>query len=245
MFPIDLLSRVVDAIIAAIATNSTDVIMSQSRWRDSSRKFARELLIFYEDLKRYNSTANLIVFYLERLESTEPSSWEYTRLFDEINKEARDLGQIMGSLMSRFVPDLRGEEVRYTGRWQPSKRALRRGIIMEIYDPQLIELARASYMMDDFVAATIAEIDNIHFDKERNEVRVNLANDYDITTVLPYVKEYLREPAAFLDNFPLAEDREILPKISQLIRYNISVVEQLRQKIQETFREHFTIEDVL
>lgn len=248
MFPVDLLSSMVNAIVGAVATDSTDTVMSKARRSDSPRKFAREFFAFYEDLKRYSYIANYTALFVEELGSPDLTSWRRDDLMGFINKSADELAGIMGSLMDRFAPDPR--EIDYPD-WaddepQPSKRALRRAAIMEIYDPRLVELARASYRMDFWVVSALARIDNLHFDKERNEVQVNLDTSYDIASILSCVEEWVRTGGEGLtDAYSLSDNKEIISKISGIVRDNAVVVEQLREKVRDALREHFSLEELL
>jgi len=255
VFPISLLSTVINAIIAAISQNATDKIMSGTH--DSSRKFGRELLDFYEDLQDYADRAQWLIVVIERSDFTDTSTRSYNHSIGEINRIAHRLAAITGQLVGRFCPPTHdGDDIFYAnGKWQPSKRALRRGAIVDVFDPQLVVLARTAYSSDMTVASMAAQIAKLHIDEKQSTVTTFIPHQNDIMPLLSrmgyryqiggYGLNQKEFPTGVITRASLGENPHLVDEIVDLIRNNIDMVIELRGKVRELLREHFTIIDLL
>lgn len=250
MFPVELLSRVADSVLEVLAGKAVDRLLS--RYRDSPKKFARDLFAFYEDLKTYIDTCNDLIRVMESPSLQPQATAGYN--FDHANRLAERLAEITGNLMDRFFPVFEIEHFEYPGRREPNKKAVRRGAVMNIYDEQLVDLTRMSYRGDVAVIAWVRHISMIYFDKERNELWTYMPVDGDIRPLLQYGIFYglpyftgggQTDPPEDITRLSFSDDRQDIQQVVELIRHNVEVVQDLRQQVRESIRTHFSISDLL
>jgi hypothetical protein len=86
MFPIELLAKITDIALGAIGQEAISRLVPNRR--DSSRKFARDLLEFYETLQVYGSDCAALAAILENEHFGDRNHWSYRQNLENANRQA-------------------------------------------------------------------------------------------------------------------------------------------------------------
>jgi hypothetical protein len=132
---------------------------------------------------------------------------------------------------------------------------------MEFHDSQLVELARGVYMADMGVFYLVSQIGTMRFDQASHQAWYYSAAGGDITPILPYLGHHYEAnlrlfpgwqseenewvPAPPVERLDLIDSRARILDLAVALRENRRIVEELRSKVREAIRDHFTVDDLL
>jgi hypothetical protein len=244
MFLIGLLTKIVDMIVSQIVDEAGQRLLSG--WQDSKKKLGRDLLDFYVGLERYALLATSLAESLEKHHLRNPVGYAWITTTEPT---AKKLARVTGELVGKFWPFLTepySEELysEFTGR-PPKRQAARRAAVMDVYDRQLLELAKATYRDDMHVIRIVEWISQIHF--EHLEMWMYSPIDGDLEPLLAH-REIPAEQVRRLSLERYPPDEESLQQVAELIviiRRNVDAVQELRANLRRAMKEHFSIEDLL
>jgi hypothetical protein len=263
VFPVDLFGRIANEVLKKLVDGGVSRAISRSG--DSQQRFGRDLFAFYEGLEDYAETASHLQVVIERIDLSDPPGNSLDTNIDWANRLSNELSATVAGLMESLWPpgveyDEAAEEILHG---EPSKRAMRRGKVMGVLDPKLVELAKTTLALDLNAIGLAQYLNAIYFDLDHLEIATVLPANGDLTVILREMQalgfsfrsvgELLgppEEPIALLPpgaatRISLASESEQIDNLVALLGENVDSVRALRNRVGTALRQHFTLEDLL
>src|ERR1041384_3958569 len=141
MFPTEIISRIVEAILGDLGKN----LIAKSR--DSKRQFARNLLAFYDASYDYELECQYLLNILDRDRADNPKEGIRSYVADDAQRTSERMTKSVSKMVGLFSRDLPRSWHDYLDE-KPSKEAQRRFTLIEIYGSDLAALMKRAATID-------------------------------------------------------------------------------------------------
>lgn len=172
MSPVEVIARLVELVLYAIAEVSIDNLRP-SRRETARRALARSLVAFSKDLREYSMTSRALARLVESPSFGDVSHTSYRVDFRAANSLAETLTALMGRFVGTFwTTALEARLLPATSdlRERPTASARRRGDVLKVFDEPLIRAVESAYAGDFLVHWVIEQVERLHFVATKNEV---------------------------------------------------------------------------
>jgi hypothetical protein len=244
MFPVELISKIVEIILGDIGKNIL------AKGRDSKRKFARDLFSYYESVKDYRRLCVDLLKLVERERRLIPSH----RLSPGTAKKIQSISDEMTELISIIVGKFEGEWTDHLREAvhgeSPSKEAKKRFDVLELYDSQLAVLVNRANSMDTSVAylASLLSRQKVNWDDQQIMMLSPCATDLPVAVESIYGGWWRdkneRELVKSMQAIKFADDMDY-EILRNLIVHNMEVIDELAKSIAEFLKSYVALEDLL
>ncbi len=254
MFTAELLTRIVDSVIAQITERSGGRLVP--RRQDSQGRLGRDLLAFYEKLDMYLYNAEMLAFHVKP-SLLNPDYQRFGYHLDVVNTWSARVAKTVGELMQIVGPAL---EDHYDStlhghtRRRASARAARRASVLSIYDEQLVSLLYTAYEQETSLLAVSQALNALYFDSAEAEAHLFDLRDAKLPLITHLDAEAAMDAACEgrawspthqgVRRFSLRDDEQV-EQLQAALNTNVETVRALRERVKLALREHFTIDDLL
>lgn len=260
MFPIDLLKKLIEVLLSEVFKDE------YSRSRHPKRRFARELLAVYEDVKVYSGCCRQFLEMLERERELVPSGRVTPGTARELRTLTRAMAEIIRSIIDRF-----GDDVHRTFIDPESAKARRRRIyphgrgerdrtVLEIMYPELASILDRATESDtmfvmglDVLTCELVDQQRVRVPREIVEDIQQLQRSHDSRymgstradrgDVVGLVSD-LDDLMLLSDTFDLRDEAQF-QSLRRILTSSIGDADQLVQAIGSHLRTRSTVDDLL
>ena len=162
MLSIELLKSVVTKVIGDAASR----VFSQGI--DAKRRFAREMLTYYENVKDYKAACSDLVALIRRERQLVPNG----RVTPGSAKRFQEISDKMSSLVETLLYPFEHEweaDIRVMPKHPTARRNL---TLLELYDTQLVQALQSGHFVDTRTSYLAAQMSKQYIDWERQEIKL-------------------------------------------------------------------------
>jgi hypothetical protein len=251
MFPVELLSRIVEIVLGDVAKDAV------KRGQDRKRRFARELFGYYEVVKEYRQLCQELISLVEREKQLVPSG----RMTPGTARHIQEVSLRMAERVETLVGAFEGELWDYRrdpegGDSKPDAR--RRFGVLEVYNSQLARLMDCANHMDHHVSHLAKQMSALWVDWDKQQLTFLEPSPEGVAAYIEGIGLRLdigglqaREPevpgSATLRGFVTIEFEKAADCILLVdtLKKNVSAIDELLEAIAAFLREKVEMADLL
>ena len=245
MFPPELLGKLMDILLGEVAKDIFD------RGSSVRRRFARDMLSYYEVIKEYRELCNDLIETLERERLLVPNK----RITIGTAKRFQELSDKMSEKIYRIFETTEQEQdvIRKAKLGKsPRVRNSKRRLAIELYDKKLAELMNVANYTDYNTAYFASELSKQYIDWATQKIK--LANIMGVSlTSIPIVPAWGRtqyndmipeKQSLLYKEFDFTQDNDFQELIS-IFQKNMKVIDRLVGRLRNFMKDNFTIDELL
>lgn len=246
MFPIELISKIVEIILGDLGKN----LIAKSY--DSKRKFARELFSYYEAVKAYKRLCIDLLELVERERRLVPSHRLSPGTANKIQLISNKMTQLISIIVGKFEDEWTHKLRKAIYGESSSKQAKKRFNVLELHDSELAQLMQHANSMDTSVEYLASLMSRQVVNWNEQQIMMLSPHAKDVSCVAVAVESINRWGSNINEEnlvkhlkaikFTDDKDYEIL---KNLLTHNIDVIDKLAESIANFLKSYASLEDLL
>jgi hypothetical protein len=235
MFALDFLGKMVELVVGDIAKKRVGASL------DSKRRFARELLGYYEELKNFQADLLLAVALLQRERELVATRRITQGTAEHLNALSCRMTDRLAALAKVYDHDLYAYARPERG---TKAKARRNHAVVEIMDDELSKLMSVAYRNDEDIISLLSRLSLTQFNWEKQEVSFLAMTNASVEDFDAVLGRSSHGPQRFLQILSLTNEQDYQQLLNDLNESGVRV-EGLVKRLAGFMKEKFSLEDLL